>query len=137
MFVYALISINQKIVMRQLAFIVLFFGFAIHVKTQQNFKIKPEKPVPGSIIAFEWLTGNTLLQGKQNIEGTAYLLYVENKLPHAVPITLKKEGGIVSGSLKTNDSTKAVFFSFSKDDVVENNNQVGYYTILYDKMVKK
>ena len=107
------------------------------INAQQNFKVTPLKPIPGSAIKFEWLTRNTSLQGKQDIEGTAYLLYSENKLPHALPIVLKKEGGIVTGTVKTNDSTKAVFFSFSKDDIIENNNDEGYYTILYDKSGKE
>ena len=102
---------------------------------QQNFEIKPKKPVAGTLISFELLTHNTSLQGKQDIEGTAYLL--EGKLPLAVPIKLKKEGGIVSGSVKTNDTTKAVFFSFFKDDVFENNSDEGFYTILYDNKGKQ
>lgn len=123
--------------MKKLLPILLVLYFSLHVNAQQNFEIKPQKPVPGSVISFEWLTRNTLLQGKQDIEGTAYLLYVGNSLPRAVSIALKKDGGIVSGKVKTDDSTKAVFFSFSKDDIVENNNDAGYYTILYDKNGKE
>jgi thiol-disulfide isomerase/thioredoxin len=101
----------------------------------QNFEVKPQKPIAGSIVKFEFLTRNTLLQGKQDIEGTAYLL--EGKLPMAKPITLKKEGGLLTGSVKTSDSTKAVFFSFVKDEIVENNNDAGFYTILYDSKGKE
>jgi hypothetical protein len=114
---------------------ILLLLFIVRLTTisyaQQNFEIEPKKPVPGSVIKFEWLTRNTSLQGKDSIEGTAFLM--EGKLPLAVPLTLKKDGGIVRGSVKTNDTTKAVFFSFSKDDLIENNNDAGYYTVLYDK----
>ena len=104
--------------MKKLFCLLLIFSFITVVKAQKNFEIKPQKPVPGSVITFEWLTHNTLLQGKQDIEGTAYLISIEG-LPYAVSIPLKKDGGIVTGSVKTNDSTKAVFFSFSKDDITE------------------
>src|SRR5690349_4309 len=114
--------------MKKYLLLVAIFFLITHINAQQNFKVEPQKPVAGSVIRFEWLTRNTLLQGKQDIEGTAYLL--EGKLPLALPITLKKDGGVVTGSVKTNDSTKAVFFSFSKDDVFENNNDAGYYTVL-------
>lgn len=123
--------------MKKLFSILLVFCFTTLVKAQQNFEIKPQKPIPGSVITFEWLTHNTLLQGKQDIEATAYLLNIDNGLPHAVSIALKKEGGVATGSVKTDNNTKAVFFSFSKDDIVENNNDAGYYTILYDKSGKE
>lgn len=120
---------------KSLIVLAILFSTVIINAQQKNFEIKPEKPVAGSVVKFELLTRNTALQGKQDIEGTAYL--IEGKLPLAIPITLKKEGGILSGSVKTNDTTKAVFFSFAKDDVVENNNDEGFYTILYDKNGKE
>lgn len=134
--IYLYITLNSELAIVHIKHLVmkkclLIFLIACSIVTKaQNFEIKPQKPVAGSVVTFELLTRNTLLQGKQDIEGTAYLL--EGKLPLAKPISLKKEGGIIKGSVKTNDSTKAVFFSFSKDDVVENNNDAGYYTILYD-----
>lgn len=118
----------------------LFFLFVVccslFAKAQQkNFEVKTQKPAAGSVVTFELLTRNTALQGKQDIEGTAYL--IEGRLPVAVPIKLKKEGGILSGSVKTNDTTKAVFFSFVKDEIFENNNDEGFYTLLYDKNGKE
>lgn len=127
---------TKSMFMKKFFLALLIFCFTTFVQAQQNFEIKPQKPVPGSVITFEWLTRNTLLQGKQDIEGTAYLLTMKD-LPLAVSIPLKKEGGIVTGSVKTNDSTLAVFFSFSKDDITENNNDAGYYTILYNKAGKE
>ena len=121
--------------MKKTFFLLLILSCTILLNAQQNFEVKPQKPVPGSVIKFELLTRNTSLLGKQDVEGIAYLL--EGKLPVAVPITLKKDGGILSGSVKTNDTTKAVFFSFFKDDIAENNNDEGYYTILYDSKGKE
>jgi thiol-disulfide isomerase/thioredoxin len=121
--------------MKKMFFLLFILGCTLVIKAQQNFEIKPQKPFAGSVIKFELLTRNTSLQGKQDIEGVAYLL--EGKMPLAVPITLKKDGGILSGSVKTNDTTKAVFFSFFNNDVFENNNEEGYYTLVYDKNGKE
>jgi thiol-disulfide isomerase/thioredoxin len=74
---------------------------------------------------------NTVLQGVKDFEAIAYLL--EGGLPLARAITLKQEGGVYRGMVKTNDTTRAVFFSFTKDDKQDNNNDEGYYTVLYDK----
>ena len=51
----------------------------------------------------------------------------------AKEIKLKQEGGIFRGTVKTSADTRAVFFSFSKDELRDNNGDEGYYTALYDK----
>jgi peroxiredoxin len=104
---------------------------SISLNAQENFTVKPAKPVAGSSIEIQFLSRNTALQGKESVEAIAYLL--EGKLPLAKSVTLKKEGGVYTGSVKTNDSTKAVFFSFFNDEVKENNKDEGFYTLLYDK----
>ena len=111
--------------------LLLMLSFATLVKAQQNFRIVTKNPVAGSTITFEYMPRSTVLQGIKNFEATAYLL--EGKLPLAKEVTLKQEGGIYTGTVKTNDTTQAVFFSFSKDDVQDNNNDLGYYTLLYNK----
>jgi thiol-disulfide isomerase/thioredoxin len=103
----------------------------VSLNAQENFKVNPAKPVAGSTIEIQFLSRNTELQGKEGVEAIAYLL--EGKLPLAKSIALKKEGGVYTGSVKTNDSTKAVFFSFFNDEVKENNKDEGFYTLLYDK----
>jgi thiol-disulfide isomerase/thioredoxin len=90
-----------------------------------------KKPVAGSVITIEYMPRNTVLQGVKDFEAIAYLL--EGGLPLARAITLKQEGGVYRGMVKTNDTTRAVFFSFTKDDKQDNNNDEGYYTVLYDK----
>lgn len=114
------------------AAIFLYFAFvAFQVTAQKNFEVITKKPVAGSVLTIEYMPRNTVLQGQKNFEAIAYLL--EGKMPLAKSITLTQEGGIFRGSLKTNDTTKAVFFSFAKDDLQDNNNDEGYYTVLYTK----
>jgi peroxiredoxin len=117
--------------MKKTMFSLLFLGFALMVKAQQALTITPAKPVPGGAITLKFDPKNTNLSGLTSIEGYAYLL--EGKLPLVQAVTLKKEGDAFIGSVKTNDTTKAVFFSFSNEDIRENNNDEGYYTLLYDK----
>ena len=117
--------------MKKSGFLLLVLSFSFLVKAQQNFEVMTKKPVAGSVITIEYMPRNTVLQGVKDFEATAYLL--EGKLPLAKAISLKQEGGIFRGTVKTNDSTKAVFFSFAKDDIQDNNNDEGYYTLLYDK----
>ena len=97
---------------------------------QQNFEVMNKKPTPGSVITFEYMPRNTVLQGVKDFEAVAYLL--EGSLPLAKVVPLVQEGGIFRGKVKTNDSTRAVFFAFSKDEVRDNHNDEGYFTVLYD-----
>lgn len=117
--------------MKKLSFLLLALRFAIFSNAQQNFEVITKKPVAGSVITIEYMPRNTVLQGIKDFEATAYLL--EGKLPLAKAVTLKQEGGIFRGTVNTNDTTRAVFFSFAKDDLRDNNNDEGYYTPLYDK----
>jgi thiol-disulfide isomerase/thioredoxin len=117
--------------MKKLTTVLVALTFTIFAIAQKNFEVMTQKPTPGSVITIEYMPRNTVLQGVKDFETTAYLL--EGKLPLARVVKLKQDGGIFRGTVKTNDSTKAVFFSFVKDDKVDNNNDEGYYTALYDK----
>ncbi len=99
--------------------------------TQQAFEVMTKTPTPGSAITIEYMPRNTVLQGLKNFEATAYLL--EGSVPRAIDVPMKQEGGVFRGSVKTADTTRAVFFSFAKDELRDNNNDAGYYTPLYDK----
>lgn len=117
--------------MKKLTSLLLLLTFTILGTAQKNLEVMTPKPTPGSVITIEYMPRNTVLQGVKDFEATAYLL--EGALPVAQGITLKQEGGIFRGAVKTNDATKAVFFAFAKDDKRDNNNDEGYYTVLYDK----
>ena len=114
--------------MKKLSFLLFALCFTVLVTAQQSFEIMTKKPVAGSVITIEYMPRNTVLQGVKDFEAIAYLL--EGGLPLARAITLKQEGGVYRGMVKTNDTTRAVFFSFTKDDKQDNNNDEGYYTVL-------
>lgn len=98
---------------------------------QKNFEITGKALTPGSTIQFEYMPRNTALQGVKDFEAVAYLF--EGSMPRAVSVPLQQQGGLFKGAVKTADSTRAVFFSFSKDEKNDNNNNNGYYTLLYGK----
>lgn len=123
---------NKKtICMKNAAFLLAFICTAILAVAQTNFEVMAKKPVAGSLITIEYMPRNTVLQGHNDFEAIAYLL--EGKTPLAKSIVLKQQGGLFRGTVKTNDSTKAVFFSFAKDELRDNNNDEGYYTVLHNK----
>ena len=121
--------------MKKLTSLLLAITLTVVATAQKNFEVMTAKPTPGSVITIEYMPRNTVLQGVKEFDATAYLL--EGKLPLAREVKLKQEGGIFRGTVKTNDTTKAVFFAFVKDDKRDNNNDEGYYTSLYDKNGKE
>lgn len=121
--------------MKKITTLLLFLSFTLLIYAQKNFEVMTPKPVAGSTITIEYMPRNTVLQGVKDFEATAYLL--EGPLPRAIEVPLKQEGGIFRGSVKTADTTRAVFFSFAKDEKQDNNNDEGYFTLLYDKNGKE
>src|SRR5688572_26201719 len=121
--------------MKKLGFFMLLLCFTVMGYAQQNFEVITKKPVPGSVITIEYMPRNTVLQGKKDFEATAYLM--GSKEPIAKEVTLKQEGGVFRGTVKTEPTTTAVFFTFSKEELRDNNNDQGYYTALYDKNGKE
>ena len=117
--------------MKRLTASLLAICLSFAALAQQAFEVMTKKPTPGSVIAVEYMPRNTVLQGQKDFEATAYLF--EGGLPRAVEVPLKQEGGIFRGSIKTADTTRAVFFSFAKDETRDNNSDAGYYTPLYTK----
>ncbi|HEX8313934.1 MAG TPA: TlpA disulfide reductase family protein [Flavisolibacter sp.] len=117
--------------MKKLLTLLLVLTITVAANAQKNLEVITKNPAPGSTITIEYMPRNTVLQGVKDFEATAYLL--EGKLPLAKTVVLKQDGGIFRGTVKTNDTTKAVFFSFAKDEIQDNNNDEGYYTALYDK----
>lgn len=111
--------------------ITLFVGLLFNVCiAQEAFKIQPEKPKPGEKISFTYNTAGTELFGVENPEAYIYLL--EGTLPLLKEIKITKKGNIYSGDFTTNDTTKAVFLSFSKDEKKDNNSDRGYFSMMYN-----
>jgi thiol-disulfide isomerase/thioredoxin len=117
--------------MKKSALLLVAACLTLFAVAQQTFEVLPGKPAPGSEITIEYMPRNTVLQGVKDFKATAYLL--EGDLPVAKRVPLTQEGGVFRGKVKTTGATRAVFFSFYKDELRDNNNEEGYFTVLYDK----
>ncbi|HEV7330396.1 MAG TPA: TlpA disulfide reductase family protein [Flavisolibacter sp.] len=120
--------------MKKAGTLLWFLCITLLASAQNNFEITSKNLAAGSTISFEYMPRNTVLQGVKDFEAVAYLM--EGSMPRAVAVPLQQEGGLFKGTVKTADSTRAVFFTFSKDDKNDNNNDKGYYTLLQDKSGK-
>ena len=112
-----------------LSALLVLFVFMNNAMAQQSFTLQPAKPTAGQKITIRYNSASTPLLDETNIEAYAYLL--EGKTPLVQEIALTKSGNEYTGQVTTNDSTRAVFVTFSKDDKRDNNNDEGYYTMIY------
>jgi thiol-disulfide isomerase/thioredoxin len=100
-------------------------------EAQEKLVLEPSKPQPGAAVTIRYNPKNTPLSGLNNIEGYVYLL--EGGLPAVHEVQLTEENGRYVASFSTNNTTKAFFIAFTKDDIWDNNGRKGYYSAIYDK----
>jgi len=93
-----------------------------------NLSFSPAQPKPGDKIHFEYSTEGTVLGGEASFDAIAYLSDGEVR---AQELKLEGSGTKWSGDIETNDSTKAVFLVFKKDETIDNNKDRGYYLLMY------
>lgn len=93
-----------------------------------NLSFSPAQPKPGDKIHFEYSTTGTVLGGEASFDAIAYISDGEVR---AQEVKLKGSGTNWSGDIITNDSTKAVFLVFKKDETIDNNKDQGYYLLMY------
>lgn len=116
--------------MRTITSCLLVLLSALNALAQKNLTFEPAKPKPGETITIRYNPSASTLFGIEDIAANAYLI-VNKQLPYVQAVTLKKDGNEYTGQIKTNDSTSAVFLKFFKDEKTDNNNEAGYYTLLY------
>src|SRR5215213_8985791 len=114
----------------RLTSVLVFLLFAASLEAQRNFTFQPEQPKPGETIKIRYNPSGTDLLGMDDISAIAYLLANKN-LPVAQEIKLTKEGNEYVGDIPTNDTVSAVFVRFTGGGKTDNNNDEGYYTLLY------
>jgi thiol-disulfide isomerase/thioredoxin len=126
------LEIPKTITMRIFKFLLVFMGIilSLNLPAQVNIFLK-DKPVPGERISIRYNPQTSKLFGVDDIQATAFLL--EGKLPLAREIILKKDGNVYTGEFLTNDSTQAVIVRFAKDELIDDNNEKGFATLLYNK----
>ncbi|HVT87059.1 MAG TPA: TlpA disulfide reductase family protein [Chitinophagaceae bacterium] len=93
-----------------------------------NLSFSPAQPKPGDKIHFEYSAKGTVLGNETSFDAIAYL---SDGAVRAQDIPLKADGDKWSGDIMTNDTTKAVFIVFKKDELIDNNKEQGYSLMLY------
>src|SRR5688572_33037911 len=97
---------------------------------QKTFRLDPEKPRQGSTLTFYYNPSGTPMFGIEDFSAYAYMLFsTPNSVVQEIPLV--KTGNEYVGKVDIDDSTRAVFFKFSKDDKADQNNDRGYYTLIY------
>ncbi len=102
-----------------------FFSFS---QQNSNLVFSPAQPKPGDKIHFEYSTKGTVLGNENFFDAIAY---ISDGSVRAQEAWLKADGDKWSGDIMTNDSTKAVFIVFKKDELIDNNKEQGYSLMLY------
>lgn len=93
-----------------------------------NLSFSPAQPKPGDKIHFEYSPAGTVLGNETSFDAVAY---INDGTVRAQEVKLKADRDKWSGEIMTNDSTKAVFIAFKKDELIDNNKEQGYSLLLY------
>jgi hypothetical protein len=117
---------NMNEHMKKILFLFTILFLSILTEAQENLVIEPAKPQPGTDVTIRYNPKNTPLLGVNDFEG--YVYFLEGDLPAVQELALKKEKSHYVATFKTNNTTKAFFVSFVKDDIWENNGNQGYYS---------
>jgi thiol-disulfide isomerase/thioredoxin len=104
--------------------------FSISIQAQKNVVFEPAQPKPGETIRISYNPSASPLFGLEDFSAYAHLV-ANGQMPVVQEVKLTKEGTNYVGSISTNDTTRAVFIRFETDGKVDNNNNEGYFTLMY------
>jgi len=109
---------------------VLFMSCSKEEDFEGSFYYLPQNVKAGEDITIKYNSDSSNLAGKEDITLIAYLY--NNKLDNAVDVPLTNEGGIYTGSVRTDKNTFGVLFKFASGNEIDNNNKDGYVIFLND-----
>ncbi|MBS1620696.1 MAG: TlpA family protein disulfide reductase [Bacteroidetes bacterium] len=114
---------------RIIFFVVLVVSaFTSSGQPYSNLIFSPAQPGPGDKIHFTYSPKETVLGNEASFEAIAY---ISDGQVRAQQVSIKPDGDKWAGTILTNDSTKAVFIVFKKDELMDNNKEQGYSLLLY------
>ncbi|MFT3823392.1 MAG: TlpA disulfide reductase family protein [Chitinophagaceae bacterium] len=96
----------------------------------QSLTFQPAKPKAGETITITYKATGSPVADAKSLEAIAFLQ--EGVLPLAKDIPLTKNGDVYTGSFSINDTTKSVFITFTDGTKRDNNNDSGYYVLVYN-----
>lgn len=94
---------------------------------QQHITFTPANAAPGNTIEFTYDPSGTPLGDVKEITPAVFLFDGDVR---AVEVTLIKNGDRWKGSIPTNDATCAVLVGFKAGDIIDNNQEQGYFFLM-------
>ncbi len=89
-----------------------------------KFGWSPDFVAPGDEVTVFYNPDSTDLASSKNIQCVAYLF--NNNLIKTVDVPLSSDKKYFTGKIKTNDSTLGLLLKFKFDDLIDNNEKIGY-----------
>ncbi len=111
-------------------FIIVMLLTTLTAISQQKFNYSPDKPKPGDQVEIVYTPGPGG-GGKEPLVEAAVYQYSQKGFA-AEDLVLVKEGNSWKGKVKTDENTSMVFFGFKAGEEFDNNNNEGYYFLLYE-----
>ena len=110
--------------------VAVFLSTTTFLLSQQNDNLVfiPAQPAAGNKIHFEYSAKGTVLGNEKNFDAIAY---ISDGLIRAQEVKLAADGDKWAGDIITNDSAKAIFIVFKKDDLIDNNKEQGYQLLIF------
>ena len=96
-----------------------------------TFSFSPEKPKQNEEIKIYFNKENTKLADAENIDLTVY--YFGKNLDKVELIPMNSDDKILTAKVTPSDSTLGLLFNFTDWEMVENNEEKGFFVQLYDK----
>ncbi|MEW6193848.1 MAG: TlpA disulfide reductase family protein [Bacteroidota bacterium] len=119
---------NKKVLIKILLLSVLYSEvYCDNDKTQ----ISPLKPRAGDVITIKFNGVGTSLKDVENIDMITYLF--SNEIEETYSIEMVREGSYWLGKIQTSPTTEFIALKFISDDIIENNDDEGYFIKFYDK----
>jgi len=100
----------------------------VFAQNDSHVKLSDTYPTTGEKITVTYDPAGTAVDGKKNIEAVVYYLGKKNS---AADIDLKQDGNLLKGEIAVPDSARAFFVKISAEDNVDNNNEKGYFYMVY------
>lgn len=120
---------------KQLILITMMCLFVtIGLAQSSSFTTKPEYPKQGETVTITFNPGSILTPADKKLESVAYLF--NEKSQKAQDIVLTKSAKGYSGTVKTDNDTRAIAFLFTSGEKKLNNGNKAYMLMMYDDQQK-
>jgi len=115
----------------KLSLLHLFILISFSSLAQNNVAISPERPMMGDQVEITYDASHTILKGNNNVHAILYN-YQDYKWI-ACDLALQHSGNIWKANYRIPENCGLIALKFVGDTVIDNNNDIGYFTMIRDK----